>query len=528
MSDLLGHDPGPSLGVEDRREFTHYTDLPPVIEDLTERNSWKLTPAVMAHYLTNGWFAMPPHIRLISARVASAISRGNGRIIVSLPPRHGKSELLSVAVPMWIFEVFPWARVMGTSYGADLAKDFSRRVRDELIGNEDRLTTRIRKDARLADRFETVRGGVMYATGIGGAITGRGADLLLVDDYLKNAKDASSETIRDDIYHWFVSTAMSRLEPGGTVIILATRWHQDDLIGRLLEQAPDVWEYIRIPAIAEENDPLKRAPGEALWPERYNVEWLESQKALFGPYFWAALYRQDPISMHQALARGEIRIVDSIDPATYSRLRMCRFWDLAATEGEGDYTSGTLLGEDDELGLTYWIDQIRAQIGPADVEQLVRKTAEKDGPDVPIRMEEEPGSAGKTTISLYARKILRGYNFEGIKSTGPKFVRAQPLYAAVHNGTTCMVRAPWNKELREELEIGTEGDHDDQIDSSAGAFNFLNLTPAYSPTWGRSQDRTPLGRYEHAERHLHGGSGSGSNIITGVAWGRPRRQGRVA
>ena len=146
----------------------------------------------------------------------------------------------------------------------------------------------------------------MYATGIGGAITGRGADLLLVDDYLKNAKDASSETIRDDIYHWFVSTAMSRLEPGGTVIILATRWHQDDLIGRLLEQAPDVWEYIRIPAIAEENDPLKRAPGEALWPERYNVEWLESQKALFGPYFWAALYRQDPISMHQALARGEI------------------------------------------------------------------------------------------------------------------------------------------------------------------------------------------------------------------------------
>ena len=320
---------------------------------------------------------------------------------------------------------------------------------------------------------------------------------------------------------------MSRLEPGGTVIILATRWHQDDLIGRLLEQAPDVWEYIRIPAIAEENDPLKRAPGEALWPERYNVEWLESQKALFGPYFWAALYRQDPISMHQALARGEIRIVDSIDPATYSRLRMCRFWDLAATEGEGDYTSGTLLGEDDELGLTYWIDQIRAQIGPADVEQLVRKTAEKDGPDVPIRMEEEPGSAGKTTISLYARKILRGYNFEGIKSTGPKFVRAQPLYAAVHNGTTCMVRAPWNKELREELEIGTEGDHDDQIDSSAGAFNFLNLTPAYSPTWGRSQDRTPLGRYEHVERHLSG-SGSGSNIITGVAWGRPRRQGRVA
>jgi hypothetical protein len=247
------------------------------------QKNWKLTPATLAYRISRQQWIPAKHLQYISLRVAQAIARGNGRIIISAPPRHGKSQLTSIYVPTWILEQFPNYKVILAGYGADLATGFSRQVRD-IFTDEDNhglLKTRIRQDAKRVEAF-LVEGhtGGMYAVGLGGAITGRGAHVLLIDDYIKEIKEALSPAYRDYIWNWFVTTAYTRLEPGGTCIIIATRWHSDDLIGRLLatEGTTDTggkWEYIELPAIAEEGDMLGRKVGEALFPDRYPISALE-------------------------------------------------------------------------------------------------------------------------------------------------------------------------------------------------------------------------------------------------------------
>src|SRR5690606_9588289 len=155
-----------------------------------------------------------------------------------MPPRHGKSEFLSVNTPIWFLEKFAHKRVILASYGADLAAEFSLKVRDTFQNTENRhlLNTRLRKDKQRVDDFKTTDGGGMVAAGIGGTITGKGADLLLIDDYVKNAEEALSKTVKEKIWNWFLSTAFTRLEPNATVIILATRWDKGDLIGMVLEK----------------------------------------------------------------------------------------------------------------------------------------------------------------------------------------------------------------------------------------------------------------------------------------------------
>ena len=240
----------------------------------------------LACYATAVWpkFKLAAHHRLIADHLEE-VERGDIRqLMISMPPRHGKSLLTAQIFPAWYLGRRPDRAIISASYGQELSDDFGRKVRDFAISP---LHRSIFPECCLADafsmrRFETTAGGSYYAVGRGGAITGRGADLLLIDDPLKDAEEANSDLIRHSLQEWFASVAYTRLHPGGAVILISTRWHQDDLAGWLLRQPQGGrWKVLSLPAIAEVDEGFRRA-GDALWPEAFPLQELNGSATQLG------------------------------------------------------------------------------------------------------------------------------------------------------------------------------------------------------------------------------------------------------
>jgi hypothetical protein len=235
------------------------------------------------------------------ARQLERVEKGEvKRLMLFVPPRHGKSELGSINFPAWYLGKHPEKEVITSSYSADLAQDFGYKTRN-LVDTEEYkelFKTKLREDSKSKAKWMTQEGGSYTAVGVGGAITGRGADILIIDDPIKNREEAESKVVRDKVWSWYTSTAYTRLEKGGAVILIVTRWHKDDLAGRLLEaqkEGGDQWEVVKFPAIAIEDEPMRKQ-GEALWQDKYDVEALEQIKRTVGIYDWQALYQQEPVS----------------------------------------------------------------------------------------------------------------------------------------------------------------------------------------------------------------------------------------
>ena len=454
------------------------------------REGWRLTPATLATKITNGRWIAARHLLYISTIVATEVAKGGARIILTMPFRHGKSEFLSINTPIWFLEKWPEKYVMTITYGLELATDFSLRVRETFLNPDlhHLLRTRLNKNKLRVDRFLTEAGGGLTAAGIGGPIVGRGADLMLIDDYVKNAEEAMSKERHKKTFEWFKSTAYTRLEPNASLVVLATRWDHNDLIALLqTELAHENWTVINLPAIAEVNDPLGREVGEALWPERYDYDALMRIKATLGPYWWAAECQQNPLqSMSGANLGDKLKTITEADMEPEEDLKTLRIWDLAATKGGGDYTAGVKISRSKVSRKIYIRDMIREKENPAKVKALVKAAAEADGHGVKIWMEQEPGSSGVTVIVDYTKE-LRAYAFEGEKATGPIEVRASPLIAAIEVGTVYMVEAPWNENLRDELNGFPDGDNDDQMTAAALGYNKLVLGISGQLTWGQEQ-----------------------------------------
>lgn len=483
-------------------------------------SNYKLTPMTLAMKL-NQSIIPAKHLMYISTIVAQAIAKGGGRIIISLPPRHGKTELITKNTPIWTLENYGKKNVILCSYGGELSSDFGRYTRDLIKSNASLLNLRIRSDAERVNNWLTDQGGAMFSVGLGGPITGRGADVLVIDDYIKEIKEANSQNHRDYIWDWFTSTARTRLEPGGTIIIVATRWHHDDLIGRLLKQdarrtsegKKPIWTNIVIPAIAEQNDPLGRKPGTPLFAERYPLEELLELKDQLGSFFFNALYQQRPEN-----DAGKITDRDWLNylPGPYSSInlqgfKVARIWDLAATEDGGDYMVGTLLAYSPKRDMTIVLDVKRAQLGPLKVEALVAKTANEDGPQIPIYIEQEPGSSGKLLVHNYATTILKGYQVIGVPASpkNNKVSRAQPFLAAVEAGRVFLVRAGWNAAFADEYDDFPGGDHDDQVDTCAIGYHMLSGKSLKKIAWGR--DQQPSNKEQNIIQMVNGDLSS--NII---------------
>jgi hypothetical protein len=265
-----------------------------------KRELARSSPAGFAAVASRGMWKLAPHLKLLNGCLMEIVGKTIDRLSISMPPRHGKSELVSKYFLAWYLCTFPDRRVLLASYEADFAAQWGRKVRDLV----DELGPRyfgvsVRRDSSASDRWE-IDGhpGGMQTAGIGGALTGKGAHLFVIDDPVKNAEEANSEAIRARNWDWYRAAAYTRLEPDGAFVLMQTRWHEEDLAGMVLKEAKandESWTVLNLPALSlGEGDPLNRAEGLPLWPERYDRAALLRIKATLGSYWFSALYQGSP------------------------------------------------------------------------------------------------------------------------------------------------------------------------------------------------------------------------------------------
>lgn len=428
-----------------------------------------LMPYVAETVLSQQGYVDGVHIHTICDTIERFLQSDRRGLMISMPPRHMKSTIGSECLPAWWLSRNPQGEVIIASYNQSQARKMSRSCRQRFDSEAHRMIfgrTDFSVDA--VDEFQ-IRGKLngrpsLIAAGVGSGLTGSGGDLIIIDDPVKDMEEADSETMRDKVYDWYTSVASTRLSPGGHIILIMTRWHHDDLAGRILNDDRDSWEILSLPAIG--------ADGSALWPERFPVSDLESKRAAIGSRVFEALYQGRPTPLEGGMFKREWMVHGERFGPDAIR---CRYWDKAATHGDGDWTVGCLMAMED--GRYCIEDIVRLQGSPHEVQETIRRTAEADGPDVRIRMEQEPGSSGVDVIDMYSRGILCGYDFRPDKVTGNKELRAGPMAAAMECGNLTIVRAPWNRELESELLEFPLGAHDDQVDACSGAFRELSMTP---------------------------------------------------
>lgn len=459
------------------------TALPPtrsfVFSKRSKTRSGKTTTLKSFVRKANPRFKFYPHCDLL-ADVCERVSSGElKRVMIMLPPRHSKSELISRLFSAYYLFRNPQHFVGINSYSAELAYTLSRASRENFI----ECGGQVKDDVAAVKHWETTAGGGLWAAGVGGSITGKGYHLGIIDDPIKNAEEAASTLIRDKHKEWYSSTFYTRQEPDAAIVIIQTRWHEDDLSGWLLseetqgEQA-EGWHIVNLPAIAEDPptipetcsmEPDERGTGEALCPQRYDEEKLSKIRARIGEYHFGALYQQRPTPKEGSFFHTDkIEIVDALPTG----LAFCRGWDKAATAGGGDYSAGVKIGKAED-GTWYVADVVRGQWDTASRDRIIRQTAEIDGIGCKVKGEQEPGSGGKESAQNFIR-LLAGFSVSTAPATKAKAVRADPFSSQVNAGNVKMLRGGWNKSYLEELRAFDHGRNDDQVDGSSLSFNELN------------------------------------------------------
>lgn len=466
-------------------------------------------------------YQTPPHIRLVASKlqevalyIATRGKKGINRLMIEMPPQHGKSELVSRRFPAWLLGLLPDSRIILTSYGADLATKHSRVVRDTLESKKYQAVfgalsikadapVELSSDSRSVqswDLAQPYRGG-MLAIGVGGGATGNPADVFIIDDPFKNREEAESESRRELVDDFYKSSAKTRLSPWGAIVIFHTRWHPDDQAGKLIrrmvsgDDLADQWEVVFLPALALDSyaanaeeqekhmrdgvflplsDQLGREPGQALWPERYSREWLLSQQANIGTYDFEALYQQLPFAKDgQRYKREWFKFVTQL-PEGVTLKYIVRYWDKANSP-KGDYSAGVCeaYGSD---GNFYFLDVTRKQCTSYERDRMMVKTAQDDRlwGKVNLWHQQDPGSAGKDSAEATNRVLaLEGFapHFEPV--TGSKETRSEPLESAFEGGMVYLLKGAWNQAFIEECIAFPNGRYDDQVDAASSAHTKL-------------------------------------------------------
>ncbi|HQT80271.1 MAG TPA: phage terminase large subunit [Rhodopila sp.] len=374
--------------------------------------------------------------------------------------------------PVWWFTQHPRSSIICASHSLQLAEHFSRRVQRLIISKRHSLGYTVESGRATKAAWAITCGGDYFAVGAKGAMAGRRADLVIIDDPVKSQADAESLRARDHLWDWYRSDVATRLRPGGRVVLIMTRWHPDDLGGRLLESAPDEWKVVRLPALAEENDPLGRPVGAPLWPEWEDRTALLRKRDLVGERAWSALFQQQPQPEGgRMFACERIAIIDRLVTGDIA----VRAWDLAATResdrNDPDWTVGVKLSRTG--GGQYIVSHVTRLRGtPHEVEHLILRTAEADGRTVVISIPEDPGQAGRSQIS-YLVSRLAGFHVHSSRETGSKATRAIPLASQIEAGNLSILAADWNRAFLDELHAFPWGQKDDQVDALVRAFNTL-------------------------------------------------------
>lgn len=448
-----------------------------------------------------------PFHGLLASTLDQVVSGALSRLMVFAPPQHGKSELVSKRLPAFWLGKRPDDPVILASYGASLAERSSRAARDIVESQEYRalfgdlatidleVPIETRRDSR-AVQFWGLNGyrGAMLAVGVGGPVTGQGAMLGIIDDPFENWEQAQSPTYRDRVWEWWRGTFRTRILEGGAVVLIMTRWHEDDLAGRLLQDQGERWHVLRLPALAESQeerdkrnermglptgqpDPLGRKAGAPLAPSRFSRKAMLETKGDVGALVWAGEYQGAPtLPEGNRFKREWFQIVDGA-PARAQRVR---YWDKAATEGGGAYSSGVLLAR--ARGETYVEDVARGQWSTGNRRDVMLQTAQLDRQrygHVLTYIEQEPGSSGKDSVNDEIR-MLAGFAVYPDRPTGDKDIRLEPFAAQAEARNVILVRGSWNGAYIEELCAIPNGTYRDQADATAGAFNKLTAGSDWS------------------------------------------------
>ena len=436
-----------------------------------------------------GWF----HKEVCEALdkfLEDVLAKKSPRLILTAPPRHGKSELVSRRFPAFAFGRCPDLQIIATSYGADLAQRFNRDV--QRIIDDDTYRTlfpettlngrNVRTDSRNAfirtsDLFEIVNHkGAYRSCGVGGGITGTGADILIIDDPIKDRAEANSPTVRANVYDWYTSTAYTRLSPGGGVIVMNTRWHEADLTGQLLSKMQseegDTWQVINYPAIAEHDEPHRKT-GEPLHAERYPLDALNRIRAAVGERDWAALYQQHPVPDGGGLFKEQwIQYYRQADlPSKFDKL--VTSWDMTFKDGAGsDYVVGQVWGR--AGAKFYLLDQVRGQMDFVKTKAAFVSLAEK-WPHAVRKLVEDKAN-GPAIISELRDKVA------GIIPITPKESKEARAYAVSTLWEAHNVYIPDPQETKwvgrdfvPELLSFPAGAHDDQVDAMTQALSDLKV-----------------------------------------------------
>lgn len=406
---------------------------------------------------TNPLYQRADHHELICSKL-EAVERGEiDRLMIFMPPRHGKSELASKRFPAWCLGRVPKRQIIAASYNSDLASDFGRNVRNLVAEREFGEVfsgVSLAPDSQAANRMNTNAGGTYVAAGVGTAITGRGADIALIDDPFKDREEADSERRRELVWAWYRSTLFTRLMPGAAIVLIQTRWHEDDLAGRLLEQDGrkedgGEWEVLELPALQD---------GKALWPEWYPLEALERIKATIGPREWSALYQQQPQPDEGTFFKREWF-------SRWESLPSLRYYgtsDYAVTDGGGDYTVHTMWGVDAK-GDVYRVEQWKGQTAS---DEWIERKLDLIARYKPLAWFGEGGVIQKAVEPMLRRRMRERRvhcRLEWLPSVADKPTRARSFQAMAATGR---VHFEAEADLSEFL-VFPAGKHDDEVDTAS-------------------------------------------------------------
>lgn len=409
-----------------------------------------------------------------------AVERGDiDRLIIEAPPRHTKSELASRRFPAWFLGRHPNEQIITATYNAEMAADFGRDVRnivDSTLCRNIFPQLSLRPDSRAANRWHTTQGGIYVAAGVGSALTGRGGHLAIIDDPFKGRAEADSEAHRAAVWDWYRAVFLTRLMPGGRIILVATRWAEDDLTGRILQTAEktgEKWHRISLPAIDED--------GKALWPKWYPLKALEKLKATLGPRDWLSLYQQRPTAFEGIFFQREwMRYYEQAPEGLSTYISA----DFAVSESSGDFTEIGVWGVD-ETGAVYLLDWWYGQ-ETADVwiEQILDRVDRFE----PLALISETGQIRRAVEPFLARAMRDSNRYvmrEWLPHAANKSAHARSFQAIMANGRVHFPETDWAERVLNQLLKFPSGRRDDAVDVCSLFARYIHRTwgqKAHEPT----------------------------------------------
>lgn len=492
---------------------------------LTTNTKYTLIREAARRHLTSYCLVIDPayelnwHHKLIANELEKALEKvlkgEKVRLILELPPRHGKSDLASVKFPSWVLGKHPELKFIITSYAAELAETFGGKTKD-LVNDEDYqkiFSTKLKTDTKAKNRWNTDKKGGYVAAGVGGAITGKGFNIGIIDDPFKNKEEAESELMREKIWEWYKTVFYTRQEGYSAIIVIMQRWHEDDLTGKLILQEEeskaanipeanyDHWTIIKFPAIAEEDEQFRKK-GEALWPSKYPLDFLKTQQNTMSPYEFSALYQQEPLPTENAefnqswfiyfeqenIKNKNFEIDITIDPAIGKKKENC-------------HSSITAVAKDIVEPDWYILDY---EFGKWDPYELMSATFTlyerifKDYSRYNIRVWVETIAYQKALMYLFKEEMRKRkifFNLNEFHDSGDKETRIRGLIPLYKTGV--IHHRKWMKELEKELLSFPKGKYIDIADSLS--FNLRFKKPTRTQELYKQKPYIPTSAYEGGE-----------------------------